>query len=180
MVLSELTAPQAATAYRTDGASGSAVGPVRTRSYLGSQEPWSRRALSTCSGLALLGVVVVVVCWWGGSDRRTAEDQASWLIGSIVGTAAFALAGAGWILSGFRAVRRGMRDLAADKRVFALGGAIDAGERDQDVPVDGSTLVVGPGMIRAHRADCLLVQGKQVRPVASSDARLEQCGVCLP
>ena len=42
---------------------------------------------------------------------------------------------------------------------------------------------VAEGMRRYHRADCLMLQGKQAtmdEPVEFAKAGLEPCGVCLP
>lgn len=179
MVLSDLAPGDTRAGRPPDSASALERGSTRGRDYLASREPWTARSGYASLGLAIAGAVVVALCWYGGSDRRTAEDQAGWLIGSLLGTAVFALGGAVWVISGFRAVRHGMRDLAADKRAFALGGD----RRDIRVESTSSAhagLVIGAGMVRAHRPDCPLTLGKQVRAVGPADDGLEGCGVCLP
>ncbi|HVE27933.1 MAG TPA: hypothetical protein VNC22_21150 [Sporichthya sp.] len=178
MVLSDL-APGDDTTYRSDGVSASGYRPLRAREYLTAREPWSARSGIVAAALATAGAVVVGVCWYGGSDLRTAEDQAPWLIGSVIGTAVFALGGVLWVIAGFRSVRHGMRQLAADKREFALGGRI-TGSRDHAPASGHAGLVIASGMVRTHRPDCLLVLGKQVRAVGPADDGLEGCGVCLP
>lgn len=175
MVLSDVAPSDTRAVRRNPPRSAGARAGTPTRDYLTAQEPWTARTGLLTLVLAVAGVILVVVCWYGGSDLRTAEDQAPWLVGSIAGTVLFGLAGALWVISGFRAVRLGLHQLTRDKRAFAL-----AGSPEQTTAVTHSGLVIGAGMARVHRPDCLLVQGKQVRPVGMADDGLAGCGVCLP
>lgn len=173
MVLSDV-APTTSRSERRLARPSAGDSAAPTRAYLTAEEPWTARTGLFSLALALAGSAVVVICWDGASDLRTAEDQASWLVGSIAGTVIFGFAGAVWVISGFRAVRLGLHQLARDKRAFAL-----AGKPEPTGAVAHSGLVIGAGMARMHRADCLLVQGKQVRPVGMADDGLPGCGVCL-
>jgi hypothetical protein len=186
MVLSEPVTRREAPVTAVPGASVARPAvAAHGRRYLESGEPWTPRSVRLALVLGALAALAAGLCWYGGSDKREVEDQVPWLLGSLLAVAFFALVGAVWLIAAFRTLRQGMRDLAADKRAFALGGRPVAGRvaasgASAHAGLPHSGLVVGAGMVRAHRPDCPLVQGKAVREVELTDRSLGACGVCLP
>lgn len=150
------------------------------RRYLLSPSPWPASAVGRSLFLSAVGVFGIGACWFGASRETNLHDQVGWILGSLMAVAAFELAGVTWLTQGFREVRRGVRDLEVDKKtVFDLSAFKVAAN---SVPAHQVTdLVTAEGMTRAHRPDCPLVLGKNVRtPPVEVSRDLERCGVCLP
>ncbi len=151
-----------------------------TRRYLGAVTPWRRREGVASAVIALIGAVGVGVCWNGASREAAFRDQIGWTVGAFLFLALFVLAGVLWLMVGFRQVRHGIHELLADMNmVFRLEDVTDLLGTPQDEP-SGLDLVVAPGMNRAHRPDCLLAKGKQVRALTPAErSDYPPCGMCL-
>lgn len=150
------------------------------RRYLGELSPWRRREGVFAAGLALLGAAGVGICWNGASREAAFRDQISWTVGAFLCLGFFVLAAVLWLMAGFRQVRHGVHELQADMNmVFRLEdvpGLVGA-EREESSGLD---LVVASGMHRAHRPDCLLAKGKQVRALTPAErSEYPPCGMCL-
>lgn len=152
--------------------------PARRVNYRRDPSPWRRRDAVLCGLLAVLGVAGIAGCWFGATDEVVWREQTRWVIGAIVCTGLVVLGGGLWVLIGMRRVRQGFRDLRRDQRA-ALGlTRVRAGAAAGVPEVDGALVTAGQ-MTRAHRADCLLLRGKQVVPVPLADlAKYGRCGVC--
>jgi hypothetical protein len=154
-----------------------------TRRYLAAVSPWRRSEAVVPTVLALVGAVGVGGCWNGASREVAFRDQIGWTVGGFAFLGLFALAGVLWLMVGFRRVRHGVHELQADMAmVFRLQDLeVEAlvGTATADQPT-GLDLVVAPGMSRAHRPDCMLARGKQVRALTPSErGSYPPCGMCL-
>lgn len=143
-------------------------------------EPWQRKHLVASLTLTALGCVGMAVCWYAGAGKLTYDDQVPWLIGSITSAGVAVVGGVLWLVCGFRQVSMLERDLMG---YLAPWLAEARGAQGGPAPERGAgTLVIGAGMNRAHRPECLLVRGKvdlMAMTAAESAVRgLPGCGVC--
>lgn len=159
-----------------------AVGAVDggARRYLGEVSPWRRREGVAATILAGLGAVGAGLCWNGASREAAFRDQIGWTVGAFLCLGLFVLAAVLWLMAGFRQVRHGVHELQADiNMVFRLEDIPGLVTAAHDEP-SGLDLVVAPGMHRAHRPDCLLAKGKQVRALTPAErSEYPPCGMCL-
>jgi hypothetical protein len=151
----------------------------RARRLHDGAEPWARRDALLPALLTVLGLIGLVVGWLGISDTVSLPRQSRWLglgIGSVV------LAGLGvvlWLVAGLTNLGRLRRAVVAD----LARAAQDA----QSEPEEGIEHTAHWGIVTGqrhhHRADCELLEGKNVRwldaagVAASSTAA---CGICRP
>lgn len=151
------------------------------RRYLGEISPWRRREALVSAAVALVGVAGVAVCWNGASREVAFRDQVGWTVGAFLFLALFVLAAVLWLMAGFRQVRHGARELRADlNMVFRLEDVQDLMGPAAQEQATGLDLVVAPGMQRAHRPDCVLARGKQVRALTPSErSEYPPCGMCM-
>jgi hypothetical protein len=125
------------------------------------------------------GLLLIVVAWFEASGAVSQDAQILWLDVGIVGVI---VAGAGnvlWLLTGRRGVGELRRALTP---ALMARFAEPSAEAAPAVPAtDPGQLVAGADMTRYHRADCLLVVGKEVRlaPEETHYARGRRaCQVC--
>lgn len=151
--------------------------PAVVAHRLGEPTPWARRDTLITAVLALIGAVVVGLCWNGASREEAFRDQVGWTVGALAGCGIFALAGAYWVLVGFRRTRRCLAQLRADAAVvFELPAPAEVAEI---VNLATGSLVIASGMVLAHRPDCLLAKGKAVRPIpAAEQDAYPRCVMC--
>ena len=149
------------------------------RRYLTSPSPWRARDFGRSVLLGLLGFAGIGACWYGAGGQTNLRDQVGWILASLLAVAVLVLSGVTWLVTGFREVRHGIRDLDLDKQaVFDLRDRVSI-SADLDSPQGG--LVTAEGMSRVHRPDCLLVRGKSVQRVPNDrPPGSRPCGVCLP
>lgn len=128
--------------------------------------------------LALVGATVVGVCWNGASREAAFRDQIGWIIAALGGVGMFALAGGFWVLVGFRRTRQCLAQLRLDfDAVYGPAGSVGSGA-PTGVVVE-PLLVTAPGMLLAHRPNCLLVRDKTVWEVdAESAETFPSCAMC--
>jgi hypothetical protein len=133
---------------------------------------WSRSDGLRLALLVGAGAVVLVASWFFAAGRADAGDQLVFvslsLFGLLLGTAGVY----GWVMRGRRAIVA---------RTGLLLGAAPAATLD-DVPSAGD-LVAGPEAKWFHRADCLLVEGRNfaVSPRATHEtAGRRACPGCKP
>jgi hypothetical protein len=151
------------------------------RRYLGELSPWRRAEGVAAAVLALAGAAGVGVCWNGASREVAFRDQIGWTIGAFLSLALFVLAGVLWLMAGFRQVRHGIHELQSDMNmVFRLEDVQGVVSRPAEEESSGLDLVVAPGMHRAHRPDCMLARGKQVRALTPAErSSYPPCGLCM-
>lgn len=151
------------------------------RRYLGEISPWRRREGLAAAVLALGAAVGVGICWNGASREVAFRDQIGWTIGAFLFLALFVLAGVLWLMAGFRQIRHGIHELQGDMnmvfRLEDLQGGVTVTAQEETAGLD---LVVAPGMHRAHRPDCMLARGKQVRALTPGErSSYPPCGLCM-
>lgn len=158
-------------------------------------EPWRAGDAIRAVVLDLVGCFLIVLGWLGAASTARLSHQYAWTAVAVGGLLVAGFGNALWLLAGRRAVGIRYRRLLAEG-VGAPGAVATPGEDGDAAPAsperarsaDGAgetadTLVIGAGMTRYHRADCMLVRGKAVRRHRSgrkSDARARPCGICLP
>ena len=141
------------------------------RRYLTSASPWRGRDVLRSALLGAVGATGVTAFWYQSSNEAAWRDQIGAILGGLLAVGVLVLGAVLWLITGFREVRRGLRDLEVDKQnVFSL-----LASRAEGLAAPLDWLVVATGMTRAHRPECLLVRGKSVKPAPSD---LEPCGVC--
>ncbi len=153
---------------------GRAAAPAAAR--LGSPAPWGRADLTGPGVLGAVGAAMVAVAWNGASREEVFREQVGWIVLAAAGFGVFALGAALWILVGFRRTRQCRAQLRID---FANAFA-EPRPGVEARPLDAvAGLVTGPGLRWAHRADCLLVRNKAVRPLAPDESDvLAPCSMC--
>jgi hypothetical protein len=151
----------------------------RGRRYLGEVSPWARSTAVVPAVLGLIGTVGVGICWNGASRQAAFRDQIGWTVGAFLFLALFVLGAVLWLMVGFRSVRHGVHELQADlAMVFRLEDV--SLELASSGETTGLDLVVGPGMERAHRPDCMLARGKSVRALTPAErSSYPPCGMCM-
>jgi hypothetical protein len=141
--------------------------------------PWRLPDLLLLYLANLAGLLLIVTAWFEASGATSQDTQILWL---DVGTAGVIVAGAGnvlWLLSGRRQVGELRRALTP--ALFARVAQPDSRPEATAAKVDPGLLVTGADMTRYHRADCLLVAGKQVEAGSEATHRsrgLRPCQVC--
>jgi hypothetical protein len=146
-------------------------------------EPWARRDALLPGLLIAAGVVLLVIGWFGISDAIALNRQMRWLALGITGIIVGGLGMVVWLLFGLTTITRLRRAVYAeiDRRVSLAERAADApAAATAEARVGFGTVT---GMRHYHRADCLMLAGKQASFAAAAEfteAGLTPCGVCLP
>jgi hypothetical protein len=161
------------------GALGRAATPRRARRRHDGAEPWARRDLLLPALLTVLGLVGLFVGWLGISDTVSLSRQSRWLglgIGSVVlGALGVVL----WLVTGLTNLGRLRREVLAD---LTRRAAEDAGTEPGEV-IEHARWGIVAGMRHHHRADCELLEGKDVRWLDAAEvatAGTAACGMCRP
>jgi hypothetical protein len=132
---------------------------------------WSRQDAGRLGVLLAIGGIVVAVSWFFAAGRPDAGDQLVFVSLALLGTLVGMGAVAGWIV-------RGRRIISA-RRSLLLGTAPAA----PALAAQALELVAGPRGRWFHRADCLLVDGRNweasPRAAHESAGRLA-CPGCRP
>lgn len=132
---------------------------------------WSKRDAGVLGVLLALGGVVIALSWFFAAGRPDAGDQLVYVMLALLGT----LIGTGAVM-GF--VVRGRRLISA-RRGLLLGTAPAAPAN----AARATELVAGPQGTWFHRADCLLVDGRNwsASPrTAHEKAGRKACPGCRP
>ncbi len=147
--------------------------------------PWSLAQFGRTTTLWVAAFVVLAVAAAGASTDADPTHGGRWL---LIAMLAALLAGASttfWLTAGFRAVRA--RQQVITTRIAELGprlevvlGVSDARTTTMSAAEAAGGLVRVASGTRYHRADCLMVAGKDVEPVGTESFSFEPCGVCQP
>ena len=126
----------------------------------------------------IFGVTLLAWGWWEASGSASLDDQTGWVVIAVVGVGIGAFGMSTWVRAGRRTV--------CDRRELVLRQVEElttaAGSMSTD-PCDGVALVTYPNAQRYHRADCLLLQGKQVQPLSGRSKAPKAtlpCEMCAP
>jgi hypothetical protein len=155
------------------------LSPPRTMGLDRRSVPWQVPDLLRLYLANISGMLLIVVAWFEASGAASQDAQILWLDVGIVGVI---VAGAGnvlWLLTGRRAVGELRRALTPALMARFSQPTAQAGPAAS--AADPRQLVTGADMTRYHRADCLLVAGKELRaaPEETHRARgLRPCQVC--
>jgi hypothetical protein len=155
------------------------LSPARMTSPDRRSVPWQVGDLMLLYLTNVAGLLLIVVGWYEASGALSQDAQILWLDLGIVGVI---VAGAGnvlWLLTGRRAVGELRRALTP--ALMARFAEPTGDSRAIDLETDSGQLVTGAEMTRYHRADCLLVAGKEVQAAAEATHRSEgrrPCQVC--
>lgn len=138
--------------------------------------PWSTADLAAVGANLVLGGTLWAGGWWASSGSADAGGTIDGVVFAVVAVGVVASGGLSWIGKGRRAVRRRHRELMdlVEPRTAVLK-PVAAGAATDVVALAGSS--------RFHRADCLLVRGKDVLVLSSSaDQRRRHipCEMCQP
>jgi hypothetical protein len=144
-------------------------------------EPWRRGHALVTGVLGAVGAVLLVWGWYGSSGTVDLNSQTRWLALGILGLIVGGLGMSVWLLAGLRAVtdlKREVLDELSRRLPVEAAAAAPAGS------APGTTaLGTAPGMRRYHRAECLMIAGKDAtwaEAHAHVEAGLVPCGVCRP
>ncbi|MFD7446292.1 hypothetical protein [Streptomyces sp. NPDC059909] len=141
----------------------------------GRSEPWQDRdALMVC-GTTMAGLALLVTAWFGAGGTAVVARQTAWLNLAVAGFAVSAIGLCLWLLRVRRAV--GERRIA----LISLAPREEPEDSYEATPLRRANtaqqqLVRATGMVRLHRPDCPLLDGKDVIVAAPGDGEL--CGVC--
>jgi hypothetical protein len=130
--------------------------------------PWRRRDRSIVVGGCVLALIGLGICSWGGSGEVELSAQIDWLLAGIGCVSLSSVCLAYWLLSGLRTVRI---------EVAQVFGTITPNRPVAAGAVAGSGFVTVAGMVRYHRRECPLVEGKSTRAVDPAEG-LRPCGAC--
>jgi hypothetical protein len=152
----------------------------RARRLPDGAQPWARRDAFLPGLLTVLGVVGLLTAWLGISDTVSLPRQSRWLglgIGSVV------LAGLGvvlWLAAGLTNLGRLRREVFAE----LARRAVTQAQHEPDASIEHATeWGIANGMRHYHRADCELLDGKDVRwldAAAVAASNTVPCGICRP
>jgi hypothetical protein len=141
--------------------------------------PWQPGDLVTLYVATVSGLLLVFLAWLETSGAVHLRSQVRW---TNVGVAGVIVLGAGnllWLLRGRRAI--------GELRAFVLPRVVVETPTSATPPMlaprVAPALVSGSSMTRFHRADCVLVVGKDVVAASESTHRRRgrtPCGVCQP
>jgi hypothetical protein len=126
-----------------------------------------------------LGLAAIVVAWIGASGTITWRNQVIWTAVGAGGVLISTMAGAGWLLPAFSAIKVEQRALKDEIRALTVRRVTQI-ESDGGTPE--TTLLWAPGMSRYHRPSCPVVDGKLVQTISQSECRQREllpCGMCL-
>lgn len=150
----------------------------RARTAAPGPEPWSRRDAAVPALLTAVGLVLLVWGWFGISGTVDLDSQTRWLALGILGLIVGGLGMVVWLLLGLRAVTALKHDVLVDLEA-RLPAPREAASAAATAPAGLGTV---PGMRRYHRADCLMLAGKDATWADDAEharAGLAPCGVCL-
>lgn len=153
------------------------VAPLRR--YCREASPWRASDVIRSVAISTAGLIVLMGCYYGSSRQVLFVDQTGWILGSIGASLLSALGMVTFLTTGFREIRRGVREVTDD--LAELAQDLEPSEQVGDaVQTTGTTLVVVEGFATVHRPSCLLAAGKAVRPVEGAGSAGSSCGVCSP
>jgi hypothetical protein len=151
----------------------------RARPVHDGAEPWARRDALLPALFIVLGLVGLLVGWLGISDTVSLSRQSRWLglgIGSVVlGALGVVL----WLVAGLTNLGRLRREVFTD---LARRAAEDA-QPEPDRIEHATHWGIVNGMRHHHRADCELLEGKDVRRLDAAEVAAsgtQPCGICRP
>jgi hypothetical protein len=143
-------------------------------------DPWSSEHFTFLLVANALAVVLIAAGWYQASGALAFRTQLSWLELCIVGLLIAGAANALWLLRGRQAVALGrMQVLSARQRaeLFPLAAPVVS---LATAPAPMAAMWVA-GTVRYHRPDCVLVVGKDARPLAVDETSgLSPCEACQP
>jgi hypothetical protein len=137
--------------------------------------PWSLSEVRSAALPIALGIVLLGWSWFQASGTAKMSTQVGWLALAVLATVVAATGASNWVWAGRRAVRA--RRIAL---VEALSTEILGPEPELTADGDPTSVpVMVAGTSRYHREDCLLVKGKPVQRLSSTNGQ-RPCEMCQP
>jgi hypothetical protein len=141
--------------------------------------PWHLGDRLAIGFLSLVGLGGIALSWWRVAGAADWSTQLAWVDVGVTALIVAAVADAGWLMAGQRALRRRKRAL-----IRRIENAIaDTAMEEVAEDAAGGLVCTAPRMTTYHRPDCLLVQGKPVHrgPIAEANAAGRRpCRMCTP
>jgi hypothetical protein len=150
---------------------------------LPAEGPWrSSDVLRLARGIGI-GAIGLASAWVAASITSTVDRQLYWVALGVVSVLVAAFSMVAWLLFGLRAVGLTRHQVAAELRTWD-GRATEPPDVERGHADPGSPqLFIASGMTRYHKPDCLLIRGKESRPIDAGEigaSGLRPCGVCNP
>lgn len=148
--------------------------------------PWAAADATRLVLANLSGAAVVLIGYVGVSGASRLSTQFGWLSVAVLGFLVAGVTDGLWLMAGRRAIGTRLNGLLiAYPPILPIPDQREAGDtgpaaRTAQRPSD--SLVTAASMTRYHRADCLLVRGKELSTVqrdTAESAGLRRCEVCL-
>jgi hypothetical protein len=143
--------------------------------------PVGKAAAAASTLLALTGAALMVLGWYQASGTFDVDRQLDGASVGLTGLALTLVALITWLAVSRRAVAA--RSATVVSLLQTSAPAADQSSRPSAAMPPGTTLVASARMLRYHRDDCQLVEGKTVAPAGRRQheaAGRRPCGVCLP
>ncbi len=150
-----------------------------------TRRPWSLAEFGRVVFLWSAAFITLGVAWAGSRSDANPTHSSRWILIGLIGALLGSTASTLWLVAGTRNVRG--REQWIMSRIDQLRPQIQevlgftaASESVGRTGFDDDALVKVENGSRFHRADCLMVSGKDVVSANSTDPSLEPCGVCQP
>ena len=139
--------------------------------------PWSVSDVRSALLPVVLGFVLLGWAWWDASGTGKLDDQTRSVVFAVLGGGAVVAGAIAWLATGRRALRIRRRAVVELLEKSALLGP---GKDAVDIEREPAALVIVKGTSHYHRADCLLVQDKNVQAHSARTGKREPCPMCEP
>ena len=141
--------------------------------------PWSVSDARSALLPIAFGFVLLGWAWWDASGTGKLADQTRSVVFALLGGGVVVAGSIAWLAAGRRAVRirrRAIVEVLEESTLLARGqDAVDTETR-----TERGALVFVTGTSHYHRADCLLVQDKNVQAHSGRTGKREPCPMCEP
>ena len=137
--------------------------------------PWSLSEVRSTGLPIAVGIVLLGWSWFQASGTGRMSSQVGWLALAVFATVVATTGACNWVWAGRRAVRTRRVELIEALTAEILGP-------EPELAADGdptSVPVTVAGTSRYHRDNCLLVKGKPVQRLASTNGQ-RPCEMCQP
>ena len=160
------------------------VAPRLWQAVWADGSPWTLADARSVLSTTAVGVLICAWAWWEASGSADLDEQTGWVVVGLLGVIVVLKGMFSWLRAGRHQVRlRRLQIIRASED--AILTVVPDRVRTVDADAGDATaggLVLVRGSSRYHRADCLLVTGKNARrPARPSQLRGRRpCEMCRP